>query len=1028
MTMPLPKQKTRIYRCVILAAGAPHQGQSPALLESVNGMTVIDWLLNALSLAETDIDLVLGYQSADITNRYAGIRTLENPSWKTTGSASSLLLTDLEGLDELLVCYGDILFREQLVDALTQLNSPIAIAWDSHWKQRYVDRDPQDLEVSEKVLAKDDSIQRLGSDIPADWATGEFIGLVRFSGEALVQLRKLQKHQPESIKKLHLAGLVELLRCAGLPVAGCDVAGDWAEVNQPKDIAHFVLGTKADTLSRLRSMLSSAIIQDQLCITTAEWFKSRTEVLEKVRNKFSGVAVVVRSSARSEDAFTHSNAGAYTSVLNVDVSAGLDEAIEQVINSYDDMQLDDQVLIQPMLKNVVMSGVVFTRTLERGAPWYVINYDESGSTDGITSGANKDQRVLYVRRDAAIEQIADSRLSPLVIAIQEIERLLAYDALDVEFAVDVNNQVHILQVRPIAVEKSNGQQLTNQIYELLSQAEERWNGLQQPAPHIVGDNPIYGVMPDWNPAEIIGTNPGRLAETLYRYLLMDEVWATQRAEFGYRDVRPLPLLISFAGKPYIDVRASFNSFIPANVPDALAARLVTFYLDFLRRKPYLHDKVEFDVVPTCMALNFEKWRLRLAQEANLNVAELNILQDGLTKITSNAIERTNTDLARVAELEFRYSAIGNLEFDHPVALLERVRLLLDDCRLYGTLPFAHLARSAFIAVTILKEAVAIGLVSESAKDQFMASVRTVSHELSEDARATALGSMSWQNFEDKYGHLRPGTYDLMSPSYREDPDKFLKPLLSSGPETKIIAADASLWHVEKLVLFDAIRSKGLNYTNEELELFLRNAIVGREKAKFIFTRNLSMALDLLTHWGELQGLGREDLSNLPITELLYSPDLAAPYTEQIANFKVISAKAREYREISLACELPALICDRNDFYSFLLQPGQPNYIGTVRVVANRVNIDAGAVDALDSVSGCIVMITQADPGYDWLFGKGIAGLVTMYGGANSHMAIRAAEFGLSAAIGIGEQLYRQLSYTRVIELDPVNNRLIAIQL
>ena len=69
-------------------------------------------------------------------------------------------------------------------------------------------------------------------------------------------------------------------------------------------------------------------------------------------------------------------------------------------------------------------------------------------------------------------------------------------------------------------------------------------------------------MPDWNPAEIIGTNPGKLSESLYRYVIMDETWATQRAEYGYREVRPQPLLVSFAGKPYVDVRASFNSFLP----------------------------------------------------------------------------------------------------------------------------------------------------------------------------------------------------------------------------------------------------------------------------------------------------------------------------------------------------------------------------------------------------------------------------------------------------------------------------------
>ena len=72
------------------------------------------------------------------------------------------------------------------------------------------------------------------------------------------------------------------------------------------------------------------------------------------------------------------------------------------------------------------------------------------------------------------------------------------------------------------------------------------------------------------------------------------------------------------------------------------------------------------------------------------------------------------------------------------------------------------------------------------------------------------------------------------------------------------------------------------------------------------------------------------------------------------------------------------------------------------------------------MKGKIVLIPQADPGYDWLFGQQIAGLITMYGGANSHMAIRAAEFGLPAAIGVGETKYQSLSNAVVLELDAGN--------
>ena len=39
----------------------------------------------------------------------------------------------------------------------------------------------------------------------------------------------------------------------------------------------------------------------------------------------------------------------------------------------------------------------------------------------------------------------------------------------------------------------------------------------------------------------------------------------------------------------------------------------------------------------------------------------------------------------------------------------------------------------------------------------------------------------------------------------------------------------------------------------------------------------------------------------------------------------------------------------------------------------------------------IILIENADPGYDWIFSHKIIGLVTKYGGANSHMTIRCSE-------------------------------------
>ena len=74
----------------------------------------------------------------------------------------------------------------------------------------------------------------------------------------------------------------------------------------------------------------------------------------------------------------------------------------------------------------------------------------------------------------------------------------------------------------------------------------------------------------------------------------------------------------------------------------------------------------------------------------------------------------------------------------------------------------------------------------------------------------------------------------------------------------------------------------------------------------------------------------------------------------------------------------------------------------------------------------IVIIKNADPGYDWIFSHEIAGLVTAYGGVNSHMAIRCAEFAIPAVIGVGEDRFSRMIKLKRIKIDCKNKRIIEI--
>ena len=117
---------------------------------------------------------------------------------------------------------------------------------------------------------------------------------------------------------------------------------------------------------------------------------------------------------------------------------------------------------------------------------------------------------MFFRRNSNLKfvDIPEKRLINLMIAVQEIEELLGYDDLDVEFAVDNDENVYILQVRPIAVKRKK-LLIEDKKYDLaFSRAHNNWAANLTPPPHLPPvSNPLYGVMPDWNPAEIIGTSP-----------------------------------------------------------------------------------------------------------------------------------------------------------------------------------------------------------------------------------------------------------------------------------------------------------------------------------------------------------------------------------------------------------------------------------------------------------------------------------------------------------------------------------------
>jgi adenylylsulfate kinase-like enzyme/phosphohistidine swiveling domain-containing protein len=768
--------------------------------------------------------------------------------------------------------------------------------------------------------------------------------------------------------------------------------------------------TKAESLEALAPLLRTASVLPQVRISVADWRSDPSGVLATLeRTPWGSGRVIVRSSARCEDGGESSQAGKYDSVLGVAGSAAVAQAIERVIDSFaGDCSDDDQIFVQPMLERVAMAGVAFSRS-PTGGPYFIINYDDcSGLTDRVTAGNGDNLKTFFCLKSRP--DACPASLAPVIDLVRELEDLLSSDAIDVEFAVGKGGELYLLQVRPLVLDRQE-RVADAKVESVLADVARKVELLSRPRPFLYGNRAIFGVMPDWNPAEMIGLRPYPLSLSLYRELITDAIWAYQRDNYGYKNLRSFPLLVSFHGLPYIDVRVDFNSFIPRDVSHDLAGRLVNYYIDRLHADPHLHDKVEFEIIFSCYTLDLPKRMGRLA-ESGFSPEDIAELSGALCRLTNRVMHPETAlwrrDRAKIDLLAQRLPIISNAKIDK----ISRIYWLLEDCKRYGTLPFAGLARAGFIAVQMLQSLVEVGVLTAEDKATFLGSVDTVASRIGGD-----FAGLPKSEFLARYGHLRPGTYDILSPRYDEAPDLYFdwssaRPQASAPP--RFALSIEQLRQIERL-----LKDHKLEIDVLSLIEFIRAGIEGRETSKFVFTRSVSDALSLIKQLGEDHGLSAEDCAFLDYDAI------RALYSESGSVREVLwesAARGRERHALTRSLVLPPVITAPEQVIAFHLPPTRPNFVTRKSVTAPVAGID----EPPESFAGKILFVPSADPGYDWIFTRHIGGLVTQFGGANSHMAIRSGELGIPAVIGAGEELFRRWRTARTLCLDCANQKVLVV--
>lgn len=784
-----------------------------------------------------------------------------------------------------------------------------------------------------------------------------------------------------------------------------------------------LISTKANTLHELADKLSHARIEDMLIVTVGEIDSNPHGIYQRIQQQYQGSRIVVRSSSSNEDCYESSNAGHYESVLNIDSSdeTAVQIALKNVAESYGkdlDNIASEQILIQTMTKQVRASGVVFTRDIHANLPYYLINYDESGSTDSVTSGAGG--RSLHIARDISESQVAENWRG-LIAAVKEIEDILEGMVLDIEFAIQTDGQVVIFQVRPLAanyrfIKKVND----HDFFAVRDIVKKRYcTNINK----ITGRNMFLSDMAFWNPAEMIGDNPRNLDYSLYREIITKKAWNEGLIPMGYRSV-PDELMYKVGNKPYICLEYAFLALMPSSIHGDLADKLLHYYEQKLKARPSSHDKIEFEIVFSCYDFETES-AIKDLLVHGFSLEEMDCIKTALYELTQKAVIQYHkvleTDREALEVLKEQREAIEKKIIfgqENIWQLLQYFRKLLGDIQKYGTPQFSRQARYAFIARAFCTSLVSAGYFTQVEMDTFLSSLHTVASDFGEDISRYTAGKMKRSDFYEKYGHLRSGTYDIRTERY--DNINFSGTATAWNGKEKRVEEKVKT-DLDQRILSNACTKLGFGVSADEFVLFIKRAIEQREYFKFEFTKSLSLAIEILALAGQKLGISRRKLSYLEITDILASEYYGSEL--QLAEFweMVIGQRECRYKDFSKVV-LPEIIMNVGDIDQVAFGGSRPNFVTDQVIEAETELLDHDV-----SIKGKIVLIPKADPGYDWIFTKGIAGLVTEYGGAASHMAIRCAEFSIPAAIGCGKKVYEDVSLAKRLRIDGKERRLLIIE-
>lgn len=218
----------------------------PKVMLPVGGKPLLQRLVTSFKKRGiNNISVVAGYKAESIN--VGGLKLIKNNFFDHTSELASLICAKEQFSDDMLITYGDLLFRGYVLEDLLESDHPITLVVDSLIEASHISGSPDYAYCSSAddraMLGQDIDLIKINNKVDgSEQPQGRWIGMLRITGEGRKWFEKvldqLQKRNDPDQKfdQLGMPDLLNELVTQNYPIKVFYINGHWLDINTLDDL------------------------------------------------------------------------------------------------------------------------------------------------------------------------------------------------------------------------------------------------------------------------------------------------------------------------------------------------------------------------------------------------------------------------------------------------------------------------------------------------------------------------------------------------------------------------------------------------------------------------------------------------------------------------------------------------------------------------------------------------------------------------------------------------------------------------